>query len=316
MNFRPFLLIFVFTALDHASGLESWKNPQGTKEIKLIKENSPAGDLQSLMVNGEPLKILANSNIRRENHGYGWMESAETSWIDNRLVVFQDHFGLAIVDADRNVLLLNQAVEGYSESPNGESWAAIRYRAFDKNQEALKGNENDTLWFLDPRVLAEQAGAATEEAPFAQVPGVQVGGIALGPPVWSTDGKSITVTLYSNGTIFADTYDVVSHKRIASAARKDPGISREQLLSLRFLPEVISAIDQMVTADLPPGSQRNAPNNPRDRNSSPTGKTSFDPTLARQTGDQPGPSGLVLLGAAALALIAVFTLVLNRRQKH
>lgn len=316
MNFRPFLLIFVFTALDHASGLESWKNPQGTKEIKLSKKDSPAGDLQSLMVNGEPLKILANSNIRRENHGYGWMESAETTWIDNRLVVFQDHFGLAIVDADRNMLLLNQVVEGYSESPNGESWAAIRFRALDKNQEALKGNENDTLWFLDPRVLAEQAGAATEEASFAHVPGVQVGGIALGPPVWSNDGKSITVTLYSNGTIFADTYDVVSHKRIASAARKDPGISREQLLSLRFLPEVISAIDKELAAGPTHGSPKNAPKNRRSGKASSRGENSSDPAESLHTEDQPLLSRLMLWGAAAIALIAVFTLVLNRREKH
>ncbi len=316
MNFRSFLLIFVFAALDHASGAESWKNPQGTKEIKLIKEGSPAGDLQSLTVNGDPLKILANSNIRRENHGYGWMESAETTWLDNRLVVFQDDSGLAIVDADRNVILLNQLVTGYSESPDGEIWAAIRRRAVAKNQEALTGNEDDTLWFLDPRVLAEQAGDATEEAPFVHVPAVQVGGIALGPPVWSKDGKSITVTLYSNGNILADTYDVASRKRTASAARKNPSLSREQMLSLRFLPEVIREIDQALAADLAPRSSKNTPKSSGGVGTSSGREDSFDPASARQTGDDPNSSRLVLWVAAVIALIAAFTVVLKRRGKH
>jgi hypothetical protein len=315
MNFRSLLLILVFTAPDHAVGAEQWANPQGSKEIKLVKEESSAGGLQKLVVNGESLQILANSNFRRENHGYGWMESAETTWIDNRFVVFQDNFGLAIVDVDRKFLLLNQAVEGYSEAPNGESWAAIRYRALNKDQESLKGNESDTLWVLDPKALAAQAGTASDESPFAHVPGVKIGGIALGPPVWSNDGKSVTVTFYSNGMILADTYDVASCKRIGSAAKKNPGISLEQMLSVRFLPEVISKIDQGLASAPTPRSSKNGPRSPGFDEASSPRKDSYDSSSALQTNDQPDLFTLLQWGTAVV-LIAAVIIVLKRRQKN
>ncbi len=313
MNIRSIFLIVSSAASVPVMGAEAWKNPLGGKEVRLVTEVSSSGKLQRLTVNGNPMAVLANSNISRENHGYGWMESAKTKWIADRFLIYMDESGLAIVDAETGNLLLNQVVTGYSESPHGQAWAAIRSRNIPRNQDALTGNEEDTLWFLDPKVLAENAGVADMAKPFAHVPSVQVGGIALAPPEWSEDGVFIILTLFSNGNILRDTYNAASHKRIGSAIVKDLGLSREQLLSLGFRAEVKDTIFQALAPGHSPGSDKGS----RDQDALRPSRRGAVPEEenAGTFVERLFASGIVLWGTIAVVCIAAIAVLIKRSTK-
>jgi hypothetical protein len=310
MNRWSLFLILAAAVSASPLGAESWKSPRGGREVRLVADTTPAGELQGLTVDGVPLTILGNSGIRRENHGYGWLESATTQWVDGRFLVFEDESGLAMVDTEENQLLINQVVTGYSKSPDGRHWVAIRLRNVPRDQEALTGDENDTLWFLDPETLAQSSGSSSEEKPFGHVPSVQVGGIALAPPEWSEDGSSFTLPIYSNGSILRETYNVASRRRAASSTVRNPGISREQLLSLRFLPEVKRAIDQAIAPDLSSGSGS------RSERRDPLRSTKQGVSTERDSDKQAISSGPALwIGIVAIAAIAGLAALIKRAGK-
>ena len=90
-----------------------------------------------------------------------------------------------------------------------------------------------------------------------------------------------------------------------------PGMGRAD-----FLDRFIREIDQALAADLAPRSSKNTPKSSGGVGTSSGREDSFDPASARQTGDDPNSSRLVLWVAAVIALIAAFTVVLKRRGKH
>lgn len=306
------LLLFLLNLIvsGPVTGTDTWRSPKGANEVSLKSESTPAGDLDKLTVNDSGLTILANSNIRRENHGYGWMKSAEAKWVDDRFLVFKDESGLAIIDVKTSHLLLNQVLTGYSESPDGQKWAAIRRRNVPRKQDSLTGSEEDTLWFLDPNLLAESSEGADNKYPFAHIPAVQTGGIVLAPPEWSEDGTSIILTVLSGGNILRDIYSVNSHKRIGSTTVKDPGLSREQLLSLGFQAEVKDAILHV----LAPGQSADSSKNSLDLDlprPSRRGAASEQQNAAHSA-ERAIPSKRVLWGTIAIVCIAAIVSLIRR----
>lgn len=313
MNLLSSFLILALIVSGPAFAADTWRNPKGDKEVRLEKEPSPTGDLDKLAVNGDGLTLLAESNIRRENHGYGWMESAEAKWIDDRFLVFKDESGLAIIDVETNRLLLNQVLTGYSESPDGQAWAAIRRRNVPAKQDALTGNEDDTLWILDPKLLAANAGAASADHPFAHVPSVQLGGIVLAPPEWSEDGASVTLSLFSNGVIIQDTYNVSTRKRTKSTVVENPGLSRDQLLSLGFLTDVKNAIARATASGQPSGSGKEG--GVRDSLRSQRREAVPEQGQSGKAAERPPTSRMALWTAMAIAFIAAIAFLIKRSGK-
>ncbi|MEY4484143.1 MAG: hypothetical protein RL693_1595, partial [Verrucomicrobiota bacterium] len=131
-----------------------WENPARSITVELKTQIAAGVDVQVLKIGSQALQLLGHSNIRRENHGFAWLESTPAHWVSDQFLVFQDDLGLCLVDAVGRKVLLNQVFTGFTKSPNADKWAAIRYRPTARDQEKLTGSERDTLWIIDPESLA------------------------------------------------------------------------------------------------------------------------------------------------------------------
>jgi hypothetical protein len=225
--------------LDYASCQDNdWKSPDGMVTISLESVNSAAGPVDHLLIGGSPAKLISHSPIRRENHGYGWLNSVSPKWIDNEFVVFEDEMGLCLVNIQQQAVLLNQVFTGYTRSPKAQAWAAIRYRPTSRNQEQLVGTERDAIWIIEPDELAANAKQSTSEKPFAHVAALQLDGIAVAKPIWSDDGAAFAIAKQLNGKIAADVFDHKQRALIRSVPLLGMELTQEQLLSVWLIPEV------------------------------------------------------------------------------
>ena len=118
---------------------------------------------------------LPPSQIFREYHGRAWFEDVQPRWVDNRFLVFEDEFGLAIADVQNRRMLVNHVFMAYEKSPRGDRWAAIRRRNTARHQENLDDYFEDTVFVIDPYDVANRIANATEDNFVAQMKGVHPG---------------------------------------------------------------------------------------------------------------------------------------------
>jgi hypothetical protein len=130
---------------------------------------------------------------RREFHGTSWFRGLQPHWINDRLVVFEDRFGIAIADVQNRRILVDHVFEAYEKSPVADKWAAIRFRATDRHQESLDADFQDTVLVIDLNDVANQIGNATEDNFVGQMKAVNPGGIVLTKPEWAPDGSTFAV---------------------------------------------------------------------------------------------------------------------------
>jgi hypothetical protein len=232
------------------------------------------GAIQQLAINGQTLPLLGHSAIRRENHGFSWLATTPAHWLRDRFLIFQDDDGLCIVDATKKQILVNQVFAGFTKAPGLEEWAAIRYRPTARNQETLTGFERDTLWVIDPEVLASKSDLASEDAPFRHIPSVQLDGIAIAPPIWTEDGSGVVTAIYRDGYVDAVLFDAASQQETKRVRLDGLSLTAEQVLSPWFLKEVEAAIGSALAATglvkssypeanaLPRGTDGNPPQQP------------------------------------------------------
>jgi len=92
-----------------------------------------------------------------------WFQDVQPRWIDDRFVIFEDRYGVAIADVQNRRMLVNHVFTAYEKSPVADEWAAIRFRATDRHQESLDANFQDTVLVIDPNAVANRISNATEE---------------------------------------------------------------------------------------------------------------------------------------------------------
>lgn len=215
-----------------------WTSPDGSVTVRIQPADAASGSHYQVIVGETPARFISESRIRRENHGYDWMNSASSNWLDNRFITFEDDSGLGIVDAQQHTILLDQVFEAYTYSPQSKMWAAIRYRPTSRNQDQLEGGEKDTIWFIEPNELAANADLSTSEHPFAHVATLQLNGIAVARPYWSEDGTVVAIAKHLNGKPVADVFDPKLRKLVRSVSLPELTLTRDQMLSAWIIPEV------------------------------------------------------------------------------
>ncbi len=267
-----------------------------------------------------PSTLVCESRLLAENHGYAWLNTEHHQWVSDKFLVFDDGDGLCVVDAESNQFLLNQTFTGYARSPKSQSWAAIRYRPTNRNQEQLTGNEKDTIWFIEPDELATNAKQSTTENPFAHVAAVQLDGIAIAQPHWSEDGASVAIVKHREGKVAADLFDPKQRVLIRSVSLPELTLTQEQLLSVWIIPEVdqraseairASHVFKVTNSQAVPATN-NHPKNEASKTPSPaepqakpkTSTPSEKPTSST-------PWSIIVVGIAAA--IGLFVLLLKRR---
>src|SRR6266700_2792606 len=82
-----------------------------------------------------PFQRLPPSLYFAEYHGTAWFHDVEPWWIEDRFLVFEDKYGIAIADVKGRRILLDHVFEAYQKSPLADKWVAIRLRATDRHQE-------------------------------------------------------------------------------------------------------------------------------------------------------------------------------------
>jgi hypothetical protein len=177
-----------------------------------------------------PFRQLPPSVYFAEYHGTAWFEDIEPRWMDNRFLIFQDKFGLAIADVQNRQLLADHVFTAYEKSPVGDKWAAIRLRATGRHQPRLSDDFQDTVLIIDPYHVANQIGNATEANFVGQMAAVNPGGIVLAKPEWAPDGSAFAVLTWNRGAVEAVRYDANLNETGRTAVNLQVG--RESALSL------------------------------------------------------------------------------------
>ena len=226
-----------------------WSSPDGSATLTLQTANPSTGSLDHLHIEGTPIKFVSHSPIRRENHGFDWMNSVSPTWLGNRFVAFEDDMGLCLVDTQQRTILLDQVFTAYTKSPDSDMWVAIRYRPTSRNQEKLTGNEKDTVWFIKPAALAESTQMVTDDNPFAHVAAVQVNGISVASPHWSEDGAGVAIIRQLDGKVAADVFDPKTIVLVRTVPLQDMTLTQEQLLSVWIIPEIDRMASEAIKAN-------------------------------------------------------------------
>jgi len=252
------LALLVFSApLRGQTVIRTFSSPSGRLTMALMNVPSPAGPSgpsiqvlarQTTRDDLVPSTLVCESRLLAENHGYAWLNTEHHQWVSDKFLIFDDGDGLCVVDAESNQLLLNQTFTGYARSPKSQSWAAIRYRPTNRDQEQLTGKEKDTIWFIDPAALAANAEQSTTENPFAHVAAVQLDGIAIAQPQWSEDGTSVAIVKQREGKVAVDLFDPKQRVLVRSVSLPELTLTQEQLLSVWIIPEVDQRASEAIKA--------------------------------------------------------------------
>jgi hypothetical protein len=155
----------------------------------------------------QPFIDLPRPVYRREYHGSDWFQTMPERWIDDRFLVFQDRFGLAIADVQNRRLLIDHVFTVYEKCPTADKWVAIRFRPMGRDQELLSDDFQDTILLIDPYDVANRIGNATDANFVGQMTAVNPGGVVLGKPEWAPDGSNFGVLTWNGGKVEAVRYD-------------------------------------------------------------------------------------------------------------
>ncbi len=192
-----------------------------------------------------PFAPLPPSRYFAEYHGTAWFEDVQPRWIDNRFLVFQDPFGLAIADVQSQRLLVNHVFTAYEKSPANDKWAAIQLRATARQQPRLADDFQDAVLIIDPQVVAIQIGNATESNFVGQMKAVNPGGIILAKPHWALDGSTFVVLTWNHGAVEAVRYD--TNLKETGRTPVNLQVDRESALSLSLNANVARAAKSILS---------------------------------------------------------------------
>lgn len=195
----------IFCEGSEARVIREFTSPDHTNRITVLASPTqfppgpPIITLALMRANGDlvELKETPKSEVNREIHGTSFLqdESTKPLWIDNRFAVFQDEFGLVIVDAQQQRILLRSNFESLVKTQNNR-WVAIRYRSLGRNQNRLEDDFQDTLLFMNPYTMSARLECSTEHNPFGHVEEANVGGIILGGLNFSKDHHRLGVLVW------------------------------------------------------------------------------------------------------------------------
>jgi hypothetical protein len=244
-RFTVFCVGQFFSFVCYGSAAE-WVNASKSITIELRSGGGASAVTQNVIIGGNLLDLLGHSSVRRENHGFGWLAEKPGEWVNDRFLVFQDEDGLCIIDGLQKLTLINQVFAGFSESPLGAKWAALRFRPTARNQEQLNGSEKDTLWFLDPSIMAQKRPSVVKDDFFDHLPIVRLDGVSLVRPIWTEDGSGVVVALYRGDGITALLYDVATQKLKKTVRLGGLQISPVQALSPWISKEIESSIAKAI----------------------------------------------------------------------
>jgi len=192
---------------------QKWTSPDKTVSLRIIRtpfvlqNGMPGGPLlislnaeimgRSISVTESP---LIASPFRREYAGTSWFEDTAPRWVDNRYAIWEylpDSHGLSslcIIDAKTGDMMLNTFFEALIDSPEPNTWAAIRYRPVGNHEEERRhGDEKDTLFIINLADMAKASetirNGSAEPKLFGHLKSTLLPGVALARPLWKTDGN-------------------------------------------------------------------------------------------------------------------------------
>ena len=177
-----------------------------------------------------PFRDLPPSRYFAEYHGTAWFEDVQPRWVDDRFLIFENKYGLAIADVQNRRILVDHVFTAYEKSPVDDKWAAIRLRATGRHQPRLSDDFQDTVLMIDPHNVANQVENATEANFVGQMAAVNPGGIVLAKPQWAPDGSAFAVLTWNRGTVEAVRYDANLNETGRTAVNLQ--VDRESALSL------------------------------------------------------------------------------------
>jgi hypothetical protein len=183
-----------------------------------------------------PFRPLPSSLYFAEYHGTAWFQDVRPRWIDDRFLIFEDKFGLAIGDVQDRRILVDHVFAAYEKSPVGDKWAAIRLRATGRHQPRLTDDFQDTVLLIDPHGIADRIGNATETNFVGQMAAVNPGGIVLAKPEWAPDGSAFAVLIWNRGIVEAVRYDANLNQTGRTIVNLQ--VDRESALSLSLNPNL------------------------------------------------------------------------------
>ena len=183
-----------------------------------------------------PYEELPPSMYFAEYHGTAWFDDIEPRWIDDRFLIFEDRYRIAIADVQNRRMLVDHVFGAYQKSPVTDKWVAVRLRAAGRHQESLDANFQDTVLVIEPYDVANRIANATEENFVGQMRTVNPGGIVLAKPEWAPDGSKFAVLTWNRGTVEAVRYDANLNKSGRTAVNLQ--VDRELALSLSFNTEL------------------------------------------------------------------------------
>jgi hypothetical protein len=224
-------------------------SPSGAGAAAVAVHNTQYGPIFSVgsMTGGsfQPFVDLPRPVYQREYHGSDWFQTMPERWINDRVVVFEDRFGIAIADVEHRRMLVDHVFEAYEKSPVTDKWVAIRLRATGRHQESLDANFQDTVLVIDPYDVANRIANATEENFVGQMKAVNSGGIVLAKPEWAPDGSAFAVLIWNRGAVEAVRYDANLNETGRTAVNLQ--VDRESALSLSLNTSVAQAAKSILS---------------------------------------------------------------------
>lgn len=232
-------------ALVNALDAAEWQNPSGNITVKLAVTEDHGQSIQQLAIGDHFLPLLGHSGIRRENHGYAWLQNTPPRWLRDRFLIFEDKEGLCIVDSAKKLVLIDLVFTGFAKSATNK-WAAVRYRPTSRHQELLSETQRDTFWIIDPEVLAQKSKLSTAENPVGHIPAMQLDHVAVAPPFWTKDGEQVVVPVYSGDGVECVLIDPNPPKERQRVRLNNVKLSPAQALTPWFSTEIETVVTNAI----------------------------------------------------------------------
>lgn len=224
-------------------------SPGGAVTAAVAARDTQYGPIFSLgsMIDGsfQPFVDLPRPVYQREYHGSDWFQTMPERWINDRFVVFEDQFGIAIADVENRRMLVDHVFEAYEKSPVTDKWVAIRLRATDRHQESLDANFQDTVLVIDPYDVTSRVANATEQNFVGQMKAVNPDGIVLAKPQWAPDGSAFAVLTWNRGAVQAVRYNTNLNEAGRTAVNLH--VDRKSALSLSLNTDLAQAAKSILS---------------------------------------------------------------------
>ena len=203
---------------------------------KILEVGPPESGVHVVLVGEQhsdlTLKEVAQPPVPRvyhEFHGTSWLIETQPTLLHKRYWVFQDQFGICIVDHQEARMLVNHVLEPVVHDESRLTWVAMKPRSIARHAESLPEGFRDRLTVI---LLGDRPELPAAEG-AEPVRTIELPGLAFSKPVLNPAGDKAVVVVGTEEAVAAVVVNLADGEIVATHPLPHR-ITGEQLLALQF----------------------------------------------------------------------------------